>query len=379
MKQRFLAVGVVLLGLFASVPGHAVEFEEAAESAYSQAREGAIRRGILITSGTDYERIGRISRSLIASAPEMKADAARWNWDVSYIRSSRQNAFCLPGGKIVVLSGLVEGLSLTDDEVAAVLGHEIAHAALEHGKESYNQRQVARVAVGILGIVAAVVGARHNVDPNAAFNATTGLGSLGAEFFALRPYGRDRELEADRFGMELAARAGFDPHGAVSLQQKMAAGGSSTPEFLSTHPSPETRVQELHTLAPATLQRFASRRVSPSITTPEATSPPGVATASVSAQGATGDLASGQVAVALAAPGTPTVEDDPDAVTGPNLANLTSKYMINGEQYAKAQGCIAPSAKMTVRAPTYETFAITCSDNRALQVRCRDGTCGPAS
>lgn len=379
MKIGSFVVGIALLACVVPVPSHAGGMEDAANTAYQQAREGAIKRGVLITSGNDYDRINRISRSLIASAPEMKSDAAQWNWDVTYIRSSKVNAFCLPGGKIVVLSGLVEQLSLTDDEMAAVLGHEIAHAALEHGKESYSQRQVAKVAVGILGIVAAVVGARHNVDPNAAFNATTGLGAVGAEFFALRPYGRERELDADRFGMELAARAGFDPSGAVSLQQKMGAAGGSTPEFLSTHPSSDTRVQELQGTLEATRDKFASRRGASTIANAEAVlAPVPNATIAESTPIEVVVKPSGQseslVPVNAAAP-----EEDPDAVTGAKAAKLTSKYMYNGEQYAKSQGCAAPAATMIVRAPTYEIFSIACLDKRALVVRCADGICAPRS
>lgn len=379
MRRTLLTIGVVLLAFIESAACYAAGIEEAAYTAFQQARDGAIKRGVLITSGADYERIQRISHRLIASAPEMKSDAARWNWDVAYIRSSKQNAYCLPGGKIVVLSGLVDQLSLTDDELAAVLGHEIAHAALEHGKDSYNQRQIAKVAVGILGIVAAVVGAKHNIDANAAFNATTGLGSVGAEFFALRPYGRERELDADQFGMELSARAGFDPSGAVSLQQKMGAAEGGIPEFLSTHPASETRVQQLQAKVYANQEQFASRRA---FFLP-------VAIAEPTHTPIVGAAAHDQVAAVRAQPLDPVgsqvhaqtlnAEEDPDAVTGSQAATMTSKFMVSGEQYAKSQGCVAPVATMVIRAPTYETFSIKCSDMRALVIRCKDGICAPAS
>src|SRR5690242_14937458 len=105
-------------------------------------------------------------------------------------------AKCLPR------NSLIEQLALTDDEIAAVMGHEMGHALLEHGREAYQQRQVAQVAVGILGIIAAIAGAKHHTDPNIAFNASTAVGTIGAEFLALRPYDRQRELEADKYGAE---------------------------------------------------------------------------------------------------------------------------------------------------------------------------------
>lgn len=380
MKLTSLLMGWLLCALAISAPSYAQSsIEGSAQAAYQNARDGAIKRGDLITSGADYERIKSISQKLIASSSEMRPDAGRWNWDVSYIRSNLQNAYCLPGGKIVVLSGLVEQLSLTDDELAAALGHEIGHVMLEHGNESYTQRRVAKVALGILGIVAAIVGAKHNVDPSAAFNATTGLGSLGAEFFALRPYGRERELDADRFGVELAARAGFDPSGAVLLQQKMGSG--STVEFLSTHPSSDTRVQELRALIPATAEKFASRRAPSQIVAAKHESPDQVTQSALSPAPA---LAQSMAITAeplslVAGPPIGAIQADPDAVVGPKAATMTSKFMISGEQYAKANGCGISAATMTVRAPTYETFAIKCMDNRELVIRCENNVCALAS
>ena len=321
VKKARIAIGIAALAMAASASSWAATMEEAASAAYQQVRDTAKKRGALITSGDDYERIRKVSQGLIAAAPEMRADAVQWDWEVSYIRSNKQNAFCLPGGKIVVLSGLVEQLYLSDDELAAVVGHEIAHAVLEHGKESYTQRQIARVAVGILGIVAAVVGAKHNVDANAAFNAATGLGAVGAEFFALRPYGRERELEADKFGMEVAARAGFDPSGALSLQQKMGAGGSGGPEFLSTHPSSETRVQELKVSLAATLEKLASKKLAPAGAVVANVAAPETDTSAPRASPVSTTGVSSEVA-ALAPGNRVDAEEDPNAVVGPRAATM---------------------------------------------------------
>jgi Zn-dependent protease with chaperone function len=382
--QRHLLL--VLACTFAAIssPGFAQsDFYDAASTLYGKVRVEASRRGALVTSGEDYDRIHRITQKLIAVAPEMRPDAGSWAWEVMYLRSSKVNAACLPGGKMLVLSGLVEQLALTDDELAAVMGHEMGHALLDHGKEAYMQRQAANVAVGILGIIAAIAGAKHHTDPNLAFNASTAIGTLGAEFLALRPYSRERELAADAYGAELAARAGFDPRGAITLQQKMAAQGPAI-EFLSTHPASDTRLQQLAQVVPADAERFAARRHpnvtlaasnSPSPTAqPAASSSVGVATVS---QPSALDRTPAD-AHALLPGGSDSDEadlSDPDAVTGPPAASMTSKYMFGAERYAKVHGCALPAATMVTRAPTYEVFDIRCSAGQHLKVRCQAGEC----
>jgi len=124
-----------LLG--ATSPSHASsELEDVARVAYKAERDAAVRRGNLVTVGVDHDRVQRITKRLITAAPEMRADAAHWGWEVAYIRSSKANAFVLPGGKMMLSTGLIEQLSLTDDEIAAVIGHEMAHALMEHGAEA---------------------------------------------------------------------------------------------------------------------------------------------------------------------------------------------------------------------------------------------------
>lgn len=148
------------------------------------------------------------------------------------------NAWCMPGGKIAVYTGLLEKLQLTDDELAAVMGHEIAHALREHGRERASE-QLATAAV--IGIAGAVLGAS---------SGTVDLASVVADLTISRPNSRTHEIEADRIGVELAARAGFDPRGAVSVWQKMArASDGEPPQFLSTHPSTETRIRDLEAYA----------------------------------------------------------------------------------------------------------------------------------
>ncbi|MGA0024880.1 MAG: M48 family metallopeptidase, partial [Burkholderiales bacterium] len=160
------------------------------------------------------------------------------------------NAFCMPGGKIMFYSGLIKRLNLTDDEIAIVMGHEIAHALREHSREQVSQEIAAQTAIG--------VGA-----------ALLGLGDgatqlTGAAYDALISprFSRSHETEADRIGLELSARAGYDPRAGVTLWQKMikASGGSSPPEFLSTHPAGANRIREIESLLPAVMPLYNAAR-----------------------------------------------------------------------------------------------------------------------
>jgi predicted Zn-dependent protease len=155
----------------------------------------------------------------------------------------------MPGGKIAVYSGLIDKLKLSDDEIAAVMGHEIAHALREHARERISQ-QMATSAV--IGVGAAVLGVGQ---------AGADLGSLVAQVTLTLPNSRTHEIEADRIGVELAARAGFDPRGAVSVWQKMArAGDGGPPQFLSTHPSPENRIKDLEVYAQRVMPLYQAAR-----------------------------------------------------------------------------------------------------------------------
>lgn len=227
---------------------------------FEQVKAKAREKGSLVESGETYDRVKAITDSLIKSAVEHRSDVDSWAWEFILIQSSNVNAACLPGGKIIVYTGIIDTLALNDDELAAVIGHEIAHALKEHGREKTSNAQIAKVAVGILAIVAGVYGYRHRVDPSVAMDAATLLGGAGAAMFFLLPNSREMELEADYIGIEIAARSGHDPAAAVTLWQKMAARGDGGIEFLSTHPAPETRVNEIAAAAVPVSQKFAERR-----------------------------------------------------------------------------------------------------------------------
>ena len=153
------------------------------------------------------------------------------------------NAWCMPGGKIAVYTGLIDQLDVTDDELAAVMGHEIAHALREHGREKAGQSAGMGVAAAVGGLL---IGSYFGIDPDLGQSALSTIGELAY----MRPNSRGMEQEADRIGVELAARAGYDPNAAISLWQKMAkVSDGGVPQWLSTHPSHDSRIADLRNYA----------------------------------------------------------------------------------------------------------------------------------
>jgi predicted Zn-dependent protease len=210
------------------------QVNSAAVSAYRQTLQSASQKGSLNRDPAQVQRVRAITQRLIPATGAFRKDAPGWKWEVNVISSPDVNAWAMPGGKIAVYTGLIEKLRLTDDELAAIIGHEIAHALREHGRERASQQMAQGLAVGVIG-------------------AAVGLGGLGQDLAGLvadvtfgLPYSREFEREADRIGVELAARGGYDPRAAITLWQKMAqAGGGGMPQFLSTHPSDQSRIQDL--------------------------------------------------------------------------------------------------------------------------------------
>jgi predicted Zn-dependent protease len=224
-----------------------VEVAATARQQYLQATRVADRRGALNRDPTQTERVRRIAQQLIPHTAVFRDDAVRWQWQINVLTSDDVNAWCMPGGKIAVYTGLIEQLEITDDELAAVMGHEIAHALREHVREGMGRQQATAVGTAVgSAVLEHFTGVR--------------LGKLGHTFtqamFVL-PNSREQEQEADRIGVELAARAGYDPRAAVSLWQKMAAsGGGQPPQWLSTHPSHETRIRDLQDYAQRVLPLY---------------------------------------------------------------------------------------------------------------------------
>lgn len=213
-------------------------------ASYLQTLQEAGSKKTLNTNKAQYNRVLNISNRLIAQVGVFRPDAAKWAWEVNVETNDQVNAYCMPGGKIMVFTGLIDKLQATDDELAAVIGHEIAHALREHGRERMSQALVQQV--GIAGL-----GAYLGTKGSAVAGAGTQAAAMGTSLFFALPNGREQEREADKIGLELAARAGYNPDAAVTLWQKMAKQGGAAPsEFFSTHPSNENRIADLKALAP---------------------------------------------------------------------------------------------------------------------------------
>jgi len=225
------------------------EVNKASQQAYRKTLQEAAKKKALNRDASQVQRVRAIAARLIPATSAFRADAPRWQWEVNVIASQEVNAWCMPGGKIAVYSGLIEKLNVTDEELAAVMGHEIAHALREHGRERASQQAAQSTAIGI---GAALLGIG---------NAGASLANIVADVTVGLPYSREFEREADRIGVELAARAGYDPRAAISLWQKMGqAGGSAPPQFLSTHPSPENRARDLTDYAARVMPLYQAAR-----------------------------------------------------------------------------------------------------------------------
>jgi predicted Zn-dependent protease len=225
------------------------EVNQGAAKAYDQVLAAADKKGQVNQDPVLLERIRRVSKRLIPQTGVFRADAPGWDWEVNLISSKELNAWCMPGGKIAFYTGLIERLKLTDDEVAAIMGHEIAHALREHGRERASQAMAQGIALSIIGAVAGV--SRSGMDlTQVVLNVTLNL-----------PNSRAHETEADRIGVELAARAGYDPRAAVNVWEKMArAADGQPPEILSTHPAPATRIADLRVYAARVMPLYEQAR-----------------------------------------------------------------------------------------------------------------------
>jgi predicted Zn-dependent protease len=219
---------------------------------YQETVGEASSKGVLEKDTADAKRVQAIANRLIAQAPKLRADAAQWHWEVNVIKSDELNANCGPGGKIIVYSGLIDQLKLTDDELAAVMGHEIAHALREHGREAMSKAygvQMARQGAG------AFLGLGEN---------SLQLADTVVQYSLTLPNSRSNENEADLIGLELSARAGYDPNAAITLWNKMgaAANGSAPPEFMSTHPASANRIGSLQAAIPKVMPLYQQAKKS---------------------------------------------------------------------------------------------------------------------
>lgn len=204
-----------------------------------------------LQSGESVGYVQCITDALVAVVPERYARDG--DWEVTVFRGDEVNAFALPGGKIGVYTGLMR-VAETPDQLAAVIGHEIGHVMAEHGNERLSTQAAASAGMAMAAVIAGTDGPEKQ--------AALGLLGLGTQVGLILPFSRTHEAEADRIGLELMADAGFDPRESVALWRNMAAsaGGDRPPEFLSTHPAEETRIERLQARMSEAVARFERAR-----------------------------------------------------------------------------------------------------------------------
>ena len=225
------------------VPADSVERSSLEQ--YAQMLEQAAEKKALASKDhPQLRRLRDIANKIIPHALSWNPRAANWQWEVNLIGSKQINAFCMPGGKIAFYTGILYQLKLTDDEVAMVMGHEIAHALREHARERMGKSAATNIGASLLTQLLGLGQVGQTVT------------NYGAQLLTLQ-FSRDNESEADLVGMELAARAGYDPRAGVTLWQKMsAANKGAPPQWLSTHPSGSTRIGDIEANLPKVLPLY---------------------------------------------------------------------------------------------------------------------------
>jgi predicted Zn-dependent protease len=226
------------------------QLNQMAAKAYNQLQAESAKKGTLNTDAALTKRVRAIATRITPQTRVFRADAPGWKWEVNTITSKQLNAFCMPGGKIMFYSGLIQNLKLSDDEIAVVMGHEIAHALREHSREQVSQAMAAQATIGI---GAALLGLG---------DLSANLASTAYEALIATRFSRSDESEADRIGLELSARAGYDPRAGVTLWKKMlsASQGGNPPELLSTHPAEGRRIEQIESLLPTVMPLYEAAK-----------------------------------------------------------------------------------------------------------------------
>jgi len=226
----------------------------ASRQAYVQEIGKAKQSGKLVSDPKLLRRVQVITERLVAQAVKMRPESARWEWSVQVIDEPKTvNAWCMAGGRMAIYTGLILKVDPTDDELAQVMGHEIAHALANHTAERMSVAMASQAGVLAAGILSDKPG------------QAMAMAAVAAKVAVDLPNSRTAETEADRIGIELAARAGYDPKAAVTLWQKMAkaSGGGGKSDFMSTHPSPEKRQQALADLIPQMMPFYLDKSPRP--------------------------------------------------------------------------------------------------------------------
>jgi predicted Zn-dependent protease len=225
----------------------------ASKEAYAQTLKPLTEEGKVDNDPVLKKRVTEITERLVAQAVKMRPETARWEWSIKVIDDPEVvNAWCMAGGKMALYTGLIEKVQATNDEIAQVMGHEIAHALANHQAEKMSVSMATAASVAAVGVA--------SDRPGLAMSGAAAAAMLAVKL----PNSRAAETEADRIGIELAAKAGYDPRAAVTLWEKMGkVGGSHPPQFLSTHPAPQNRKQTLGALAPKMMPYYQSKQPRP--------------------------------------------------------------------------------------------------------------------
>lgn len=226
----------------------AAQLEQQSASQYAQMlQQASLQHALATDSNRQLIRLRRIASRIIAHADRFNPAARNWQWRINLIRSTQLNAFCMPGGKIAVYSGLIDELRLTDDEIAIVLSHEIAHALREHARSRIAKGELTQIGASLLG-------------QKFGDGRYSGLFQAGGSLLTLK-FSRSDETDADLVGLELAARAGFDPRAGITLWRKMTqANRNAPPQWLSTHPSGANREEQIRRHLPEVLPLYQASR-----------------------------------------------------------------------------------------------------------------------
>lgn len=225
----------------------AAEWDNQSLTAYSQIIGTAKTKGQIVHNA----QVNRVAKKLIPLAKIYRPDAANWKWEVNTIRSDELNAFCVSTGKIVIYTGIIEKLNLSDDELAAVMGHEMAHALREHGRERASLAMATNLTLKYGGAAAGLGGTEQ------------AIAGLVSQYGLALPNSRKHENEADLIGLEIMARAGYNPNAAVNVWQKMAKATNNngkTMQFLSTHPAPVSRIESIQKTIPKVMPFYLASR-----------------------------------------------------------------------------------------------------------------------
>ncbi len=321
--------------------------------AYAAMTSEASSKSTLNVDAELTSRVRDIGARLIPHVGVYRMDAQDWTWEINVFDTDELNAFCLPGGKIGFHKGIITQLDLTDDEIASIMGHEMAHALREHGREKVSQQTLAAV------VVAGLAASAESRYQSGAYQA----GALAAQLFLHLPFSRHMESEADAMGLELMARAGYDPSASVEVWRKMAQHGrSKPPEFLSTHPSGPTRIADIEVLLPKVRPLHAAAAMSnPHRAVAQIVAP--VVDMDTRTPGTVSSLLGTESASTL-------VEQATTRELGPESAQLRNKGL--------AMSCSTdPRAYLIRRAAGIDLYEIECTDRTVLRFKCVLSDCQP--